>query len=140
MWIIKNGSVPDGQDVCHTCDTPRCVRIDHLFLGPALVNMHDMIAKGRARHPTGIENGVAGFTEAQVSIMLALYGTGLVNKNQLSKHFGTDRTNMGKIVRGLSYKACKPCEVTPEIIALAKEIALRFKRGPNSTSFKIGHV
>lgn len=139
MWIIKNGPIPDGVDVCHTCDNPRCVRIDHLFLGPALINMQDMIKKGRAKHPTGIENGVASFTEQEVSLMLALASTGLVNKNQLSKHFNTDRTKMGRIIRGLSYKTCTACEVTPEVIALAKEIAIRFKRKPSPSWFKPGH-
>lgn len=139
MWIIKNGPIPDGQDVCHTCDNPRCVRIEHLFLGPAMVNMHDMIKKGRAKHPTGIESGLASFSERDVGLILALLETGLTNKNQISKHFKTDRSKIGKIQKGRIYKTCKPLQVTNEIIALAREIADNFKRGPNRGSFKVGH-
>ena len=36
--------------VLHTCDNPKCVRPDHLFLGNALHNTHDMIKKDRMLH------------------------------------------------------------------------------------------
>ena len=31
-WESVNGPIPDGLVVCHRCDTPLCVRPDHLFL------------------------------------------------------------------------------------------------------------
>lgn len=128
MWIVKNGPIPDDHDVCHTCDNPRCVRIEHLFLGPAIVNMHDMIKKGRARHPTGIENGVARFTAEQVGLMLALLQTGLVNKNQVAKHFETDRSTVGKIQKGKLYKTCMASKMTFEVLTLAKRIAYEHRK------------
>jgi len=41
------GAVPSTSLVCHRCDTPLCVRPDHLFLGDASDNMRDMAMKGR---------------------------------------------------------------------------------------------
>ncbi len=32
---------------CHTCDTPRCVNVDHLFAGSHSDNMRDAVAKRR---------------------------------------------------------------------------------------------
>ena len=32
-WELYNGPIPDGLSILHSCDTPACVRPDHLFLG-----------------------------------------------------------------------------------------------------------
>jgi hypothetical protein len=46
-WEQVNGPVPDGLFVCHHCDNPPCVRVEHLFVGTPKENNHDMWKKGR---------------------------------------------------------------------------------------------
>lgn len=47
VWTLANGPIPEGMQVCHRCDNPPCFRLDHLFLGTQLDNMHDKVSKGR---------------------------------------------------------------------------------------------
>lgn len=49
-WEIANGPIVQKEHVLHRCDTPACVRPDHLFLGSNLDNVKDAVLK--RRHPT----------------------------------------------------------------------------------------
>lgn len=47
-WELANGrKVPDGMNVCHSCDLRFCVNSDHLWLGTQRENLRDMSEKGR---------------------------------------------------------------------------------------------
>ena len=46
-YQLVAGAIPDGMQVLHRCDTPACVRPDHLFLGMPRDNTLDMLTKGR---------------------------------------------------------------------------------------------
>lgn len=54
-WELRNGPIPAGQHVLHKCDTPSCVRPDHLFLGTQRDNNRDRDTKGRTAR--GGKNG-----------------------------------------------------------------------------------
>lgn len=53
-WILTVGPIPERMHVLHRCDNPACVNPDHLFMGTPFINNHDMIRKGREKHPVKI--------------------------------------------------------------------------------------
>lgn len=58
-WIESDGD-PGDLFVLHGCDTRRCVRRHHLFIGDSADNAHDCISKGRHRgvtHPETYKRG-----------------------------------------------------------------------------------
>ena len=46
-WELAHGPITGGMNVLHKCDTPLCVRPDHLFLGTQRENILDAVRKGR---------------------------------------------------------------------------------------------
>lgn len=46
-YELVHGPIPAGMVVCHRCDTPACVNVDHLYIGTVGDNNRDAFAKGR---------------------------------------------------------------------------------------------
>lgn len=63
-YKIHRGEVPEGLQVLHRCDNPKCVNPKHLFLGTALSNVKDCKAKNR--DAVGEKHGNSKLTESQV--------------------------------------------------------------------------
>jgi hypothetical protein len=100
-WRLFRGPIPAGKYICHKCDTPRCVNIDHLFVGSPTDNSRDMVSKQRNRFVPrhGTEHGSAKLTEAQVIEIRRLYSES-VTPTELAKRFNISRTNARRVATG----------------------------------------
>lgn len=51
-WEFTNGKPwPAGKVARHSCDTPLCVKPDHITPGTIAENIHDAVGRGRNHHP-----------------------------------------------------------------------------------------
>lgn len=103
-WALEHGPIPDGLDVCHHCDTPACVNVDHLFVGTHADNMADMQRKGRNAILLGFENPKAKLTPETLARLRALRAQGHTYI-ALAKTFGMTREALSMAVRGRTYAA-----------------------------------
>jgi hypothetical protein len=49
VWKSVHGEIPQGLEVCHKCDNPPCLDVEHYFLGTQRDNIQDAARKGRLR-------------------------------------------------------------------------------------------
>lgn len=50
LWVaVHQEPIPDGLWILHTCDNPRCLRMDHLVLGTPKQNTQDAVGRGRLK-------------------------------------------------------------------------------------------
>ena len=49
VWEMLYGEIAKNLNVCHTCDYPKCVNPDHLWLGTNKENIQDASRKGRMK-------------------------------------------------------------------------------------------
>ncbi len=55
-YMIHIGPIPEGMQVCHSCDMPSCVNPGHFFLGSQIDNIADMVSKKRQRGVKGVKH------------------------------------------------------------------------------------
>lgn len=102
-WENKNGSIPVGKMVLHSCIGQRnCVNPDHLRLGTAKENSDDMVKQGRHSHagggPDGEFNGQSKLTEKDVLEIRENYASGEFTQKELAKMCGVSQPVISRIL------------------------------------------
>lgn len=104
------GPVPEGQFVCHTCDTPRCCNPEHLFAALPVENTHDALSKGRLTHGEDVV-GVK-LNESQVR-EIRIRGARGERAASIAVDYGVSRRNVGMILARRTWRHVTPGEVGP---------------------------
>ena len=103
LVVEMDGSdVPSGMCVLHHCDTPSCVRLDHLYIGTMADNVRDRDNRKRRAPPKGEKNGRAKLTRCDVYHIRRSYKKGWTQK-MIADAFGVHNTTISNILNGRSW-------------------------------------
>jgi hypothetical protein len=94
---IDGRPLRDGEHACHHCDTPDCVRPEHLFRGTNRDNALDAAAKGRIAH--GERHGGARLTDVAVTAIRASYPGRYGDLRRLAAEYGVAPITIRHVVR-----------------------------------------
>jgi hypothetical protein len=97
-WIMANGLIPDGLLPLHSCDTPSCVRPDHIRLGTQSENMQDRIAHGE------IATKKITMTMARDIRRRLKYGKGKVTQKDMAAEYDVSVSLIQRIWTNKSHK------------------------------------
>jgi hypothetical protein len=105
-YILANGFIPEGLEVCHKCDNPRCVNPRHLWADTHAANMADSAAKGRRKgvmpSRRGELNARAKLTEDDVRVIRKRHANGEAT-SALATAYGVAPGTINLIVRRINW-------------------------------------
>lgn len=95
-YEIKHGPIPQGLEVCHSCDIPPCFNVRHLFKGTHAENMADMRSKNR--QPLGESRKGTKLTQNDVAEIRALYASGDFTTYELGNKFHVSQGHISMLI------------------------------------------
>lgn len=103
-YELHKGPIPDGMVILHTCDNPPCVNPDHLSVGTQKDNIHDAIAKGRARrnYAGRPHKPYAKLKESDVAQIREMHKSGMMPR-EIAGRFDTSVNSIRNIVNGVTW-------------------------------------
>lgn len=110
-WELAYGPIPEGLWVLHHCDTPACVRPEHLYTGNQSLNLNDMVGRGRhasVMHPESVLRGerhpMAKLTAAVVISLRERHARGDVSFAELGREHGVTEVAVARAIRRSTWK------------------------------------
>lgn len=106
IWEIKIGPIPEKMIICHKCDNPKCVNIDHLFLGTNAINRMDCLLKKRDNSRIGNNHPNSKLSEQKVILIKKLI-LQKVSGRKIAKQFGVGNSTIYHIMAGDNWSHVK---------------------------------
>lgn len=105
-YIIHNGfkELRPINIICHSCDNPKCVNPNHLWLGTHKDNSQDMVNKDRQSHNYGSQNGMSILDESDIQDILIDIHNGLYsNINDIVKVYPVTYAAIADMLHGKTW-------------------------------------
>ena len=105
VFRMFKGPIPEGKEVCHTCDNRKCIRPDHLYAGTHRENQLDAFSKGRLHVPAPVareSHHKAKLTEEAVTDIRERVRGG-TSSGQLAKEYNVNLSTIRRVVRGVTW-------------------------------------
>ena len=100
-WAFHNNQIiPEGMEILHSCDNPRCVNPEHLSLGTSAQNQQYKWTKGRGNPNKGTSHWKCKLTEDQVREIRSSKETQKV----LAERYGMHQEGISCVIRRKSWK------------------------------------
>lgn len=100
-YVLATGKlIPAEKFVCHTCDNPSCCNRRHLFVGTALDNHTDMVAKGRRGRPLN-----AKLTPLDVRAIREVYAARGATQGVIARTFGVSQMTVSLVIRRKTWQS-----------------------------------
>lgn len=102
------GNITKDENVCHSCDNPRCVNPRHLWLGTQKENMRDCANKGRrsknSRQKPGEQHSLAKLKDNDIRKIRNLYGRGCYSYTDIAAIWNISPSQVGRIIKFQRWK------------------------------------
>jgi|SRR6267378_2687469 len=103
-YMIYKGDIPEGLQVMHSCDNPKCVNPEHLSVGTCKDNQQDMKAKGRSTK--GERSSCAKLKESQIHQIRYCLSIGMTQEH-IARVFGVSQIQISRINTGKRWQHVK---------------------------------
>jgi hypothetical protein len=102
-YILTNGEVQPGLEICHKCNNPKCVNPAHLYAGTKSQNMLDMVRAGNYKLNTyekmrGEKSGASKLTNDAVLEIRRLYSKNVMTLDKLAKRYNMSKSAIASII------------------------------------------
>jgi hypothetical protein len=119
-WVMEQSigrEMKRWEFVMHLCDNRLCYRLDHLQLGDAKQNNHDMMRKGRMVHVVNVvpgeRNGNSKLKGGEVMAIRRKYRRGL-SMTSLAEEYFVSKATISRVVRGITWATGDPVDLLAE--------------------------
>ena len=99
-WIKAHGPVPDGMDVCHSCNNKECENPDHLYLGTRSENISHAHRDGLCNPARGERQGSSRLKEHQVLEIRASE----LSRKELAEMYGVAHQTIDAVINRRSWR------------------------------------